>query len=154
LIIADSFAVHPNGQGIYELSVAASDNMPALAEARMPALLAEGTAPNIRDELVATMSRIDPAAFRIGAEAVWLADQRERAAAIRVPTLVICGTEDKVTPPTLSLELVQLIPGASYAPIEGAGHLGNIERPEAFNALVDAFIRNVDLTAASSSPRR
>jgi len=83
----------------------------------------------------------------------WMPYQRERTAAIRVPTLVICGTEDKVTPPTLSHELVQLIPGASYAPIEGAGHLGNIERPEAFNTLVDAFIRNVDSAAASSSPR-
>ena len=62
--------------------------------------------------MVETMARIDPAAYRIGAEAVWLADQRERVAKIRVPTLVLCGDQDKVTPPALSRELAQLIPGA------------------------------------------
>jgi len=154
LILADTFAVHPDGRAIYDRSLDASADLRAMAEARVDVLLAQPADPAVRSEVVETMAKIDPAAYRIGAEAVWLADQRERAAAIRVPTLVICGTEDKVTPPSLSQELVQLIPGASYAPIEGAGHLGNIERPEAFNALVDAFIRNVDSAAASSSPRR
>jgi len=84
------------------------------------------------------------AAFRIGAEAVWLADQTDRADAIRVPTLVVCGTEDRVTPPALSTSLIRMIPGAHYEPIEGAGHLGNLERPEAFNTIVGAFIRGVD----------
>ena len=87
---------------------------------------------------------IDPAAYRIGAEAVWLADQRERAHEIRVPTLVLCGIEDKITPPSLSRELTQLIPGARYEPVEGAGHISNLEKPDAFNTLVNAFIRGVD----------
>ena len=90
------------------------------------------------------MARIDPAAYRIGAEAVWLADQRDRAAAIRVPTLVLCGAEDRVTPPALSTALTRLIPGAQYDAIERAGHLSNLERPDAFNTLVGAFIRGVD----------
>jgi 3-oxoadipate enol-lactonase len=80
----------------------------------------------------------------IFAEAVWLADQRDRAAAIDVPTLVVCGSEDKVTPPALSRDLAELIPGAQYAEIERAGHLANLERPDEFNAVVEAFIRGVD----------
>jgi 3-oxoadipate enol-lactonase len=75
---------------------------------------------------------------------VWLADQRDRAEHIRVPTLVLCGTEDKVTPPSLSRELAHLIPGARYEPIERAGHLTNLERADEFNTLVSAFIRAVD----------
>jgi 3-oxoadipate enol-lactonase len=59
-----------------------------------------------------------------------------------VPTLVVCGAEDRVTPPTLSRALTQLIPGARYEEIANAGHLTNLERPEAFNALVDGFTRN------------
>ena len=41
-------------------------------------LLAQPADPAVRSEVVETMARIDPAAYRIGAEAVWLADQRER----------------------------------------------------------------------------
>ncbi|MFP5328734.1 MAG: alpha/beta fold hydrolase [Alphaproteobacteria bacterium] len=140
LVLADSFAVHPNGQAIYDRSVAASADLRALAEARVELLLAQPANSAIRAEVVETMARIDPAAYRVGAEAVWLADQRDRAAAIRAPALVLCGSEDKVTPPSLSRELAALIPGALYAEIEGAGHLSNLEKPAAFNQLVEEFI--------------
>jgi len=86
------------------------------------------------------MARIDPAGYRIGAEAVWLADQVERASNIQVPALVVCGTEDKVTPPSLSTALAALIPGARYEPIERAGHISNLERADEFNRLVEQFI--------------
>ena len=142
LILADTFFVHPDGPAIYDRSVAASNDMRALAEGRIDALLAQPADQAVRSEVVETMANIDPAAFRIGAEAVWLADQAERAQAIRVPTLVVCGAEDRVTPPTLSRALTQLIPGARYEEIANAGHLTNLERPEAFNALVDGFTRN------------
>jgi 3-oxoadipate enol-lactonase len=112
-----------------------------MAEARVDVLLAQPADPAVRSEVVQTMSRIDPAAYRIGAEAVWLADQRDRAAAVNVPTLVICGSEDKVTPPALSHELCALIPGARYAEIGRAGHLGNLEKPGDFNAAVDQLVQ-------------
>ena len=140
LILADTFAVHPEGRAIYDRSLAGSQDLPAMAEARVGVLLAQPAEPNIRREVVATMSRIDPAAYRIGAEAVWLADQRERAAAIRVPTLVLVGDQDKVTPPPLSDELAALIPDAKLQVIAGAGHLANIEKPGDFNRAVEDFI--------------
>lgn len=144
LILADSFTDHPDGRAIYERGVAASENMRALAESRVDVLLAQPADPAVRSEVVETMARIDPAAYRIGAEAVWLADQRDRVHDIRVPTLVLCGAEDRITPPALSHALQRLIPGAQYAEIERAGHLSNLERPNAFNTLVGAFIRGVD----------
>ena len=147
LILADTFAEHPDGQAIYDRSIAASDNLRAMAEARVDVLLAQPADPGVRGEVVETMARIDPAAYRIGAEAVWLADQGTRAHDIRVPTLVVCGSEDKVTPPALSLALTQLIPGARAELIEGAGHIANLERPDAFNTLVGAFVRGVDSRA-------
>jgi 3-oxoadipate enol-lactonase len=144
LILADTFASHPDGQAIHDRSLAASENMRALAEGRVDVLLAQPADPTVRAEVIETMARIDPAAFRIGAEAVWLASQAGRADAIRVPTLVVCGTEDRVTPPALSTALTRMIPGAHYEPIERAGHLSNIEQPEAFNTIVGAFVRGVD----------
>ena len=144
LILADTFAVHPDGQAIHERSAAGSENLRVAAESRVDILLAQPADPAVRSEVVETMAGIDPAAYRIGAEAVWLADQRERAHDIRVPTLVLCGSEDKITPPALSRELTHIIPGARLELIEGAGHIGNLERPEEFNTLVNAFVRGVD----------
>jgi 3-oxoadipate enol-lactonase len=144
LILADTFAVHPDGRAIYERSIAASEDLRAMAEARVDVLLAQPADPAVRTEVVETMAHIDPAAYRIGAEAVWLADQRDRAGAVDVPTLVICGSEDKVTPPALSHELCELISGARYAEIEGAGHISNLEKPDEFNRLLADFIGSPD----------
>ena len=148
LILADTFAVHPDGQGIYDRSVAGSADMRAFAEARADFLLAQPADPAVRSEVIDTMSRIDPAAYRIGAEAVWLADQRERVKAIQVPTLIICGDQDRPTPPELSQELHAAVAGSRLAMIPNAGHLTNLEKPAEFNRLVDGFI------AGTESPDR
>jgi 3-oxoadipate enol-lactonase len=147
LILADSFAQHPEGRAIYDRSIGASDNLRAMAENRVDVLLAQPADPAVRSEVVETMARIDPAAYRIGAAAVWLADQRDRASAIRVPTLVLCGADDRVTPPALSNALARLVPGAQSETIARAGHISNLERADDFNLLVGAFIRGVDSRA-------
>jgi 3-oxoadipate enol-lactonase len=142
LIIADSFAVHPDGQGIHDRSVAASHSMTmrALAEARTGVLLGSAATDQLRADVIDTMAAIDPAAYRIGAEAVWLADQRDRAAAIDVPTLILVGEEDAITLPALSEELSRLIPGSRLERIEQAGHLANAEQPQAFNSAIESFL--------------
>ena len=146
LILADTFAVHPDGQGIHDRSVEASQvmGMRALAEARAGALLGSDAGEDIRAEVVETMSRIEPASYCLGARAVWLADQTERARSIAAPTLVLVGEEDRITPPELSRELTALIPGACLEPIPGAGHLANLEKPLLFNRAIDAFLDKID----------
>jgi 3-oxoadipate enol-lactonase len=142
LILADTFAVHPDGPSIYERSLAASTDLRALAEARVDFLLAPGALDDVRSEVIETLAKIAPAAYRVGAEAVWLADQRERAAAIDVPALVIVGEADRPTPPELSRQLAAIIPGAKLETIPGAGHISNLERPAEFNRVVEEFIAN------------
>ena len=90
------------------------------------------------------MSAINPAAYVIGARAVWLADQRDRAMAVDVPSLILVGDEDSVTPPALSEQLAALIPGARLEIITGAGHLANLEQPLAFNTAVEGFLSEID----------
>ncbi len=145
LILADTFAVHPDGHAIIERSRAALETttLRQMAEGRVDLLLAQPVDPTLRNEVVETMGRIDPTAYLIGCEAVWLADQRDRAEAVRVPTLVLCGAEDKVAPPTLAAELATLIPGAREEVIEHAGHLSNLEQADAFNRAVEDFIRGL-----------
>ena len=144
LILADTFAIHPEGRAIYERSLTGSQDLPAMAEARVDVLIAQPADPEVRREVVETMSRIDPASYRIGAEAVWLADQRDRASEIKTDTLVLVGDKDKVTPVQLSTELASLVAGAQMQVIAGAGHLVNLETPEAFNRLVDKFLEGAE----------
>ena len=156
LILADSFAVHPDGQAIHDRAVTASQamTMRMLAEARAPLLLGTEAGDAVKAEVIATMGRIDPAAYRCGAAAVWLADQRDRAAAIDVPTLVLVGEEDAITPPALSHALADLV-GANVRPrpavtleiLAGAGHLANLEQPEAFNRAAERFLRATEAAA-------
>lgn len=142
LIIADSFAVHPDGQGIHDRSVAASQamSMRELAEARTDVLLGSVASDNLRAEIIDTMGAIDPAAYRIGAAAVWLADQRDRVARIDAPTLILVGDEDRITPPELSEELEKMIAGSALVRIAEAGHLANAEQPQAFNSAIESFL--------------
>lgn len=59
---------------------------------------------------------------------------------IAVPTLVICGAEDKMTPPALSQAIAEQIPGARLALIEGTGHMVMLEDPAAFNNALAGFL--------------
>jgi len=61
-------------------------------------------------------------------------DSRPTLAAIKVPTTVIVGENDKLTPPELSREMAQGIAGAQLAVIPGAGHMSTREQPERVNA--------------------
>lgn len=146
LILADSFAVHPDGETIYQRSVQASRSpgMRALAEQRAPLLLAPHAPEEVRRDVIDTMAGIDPRAYRIGARAVWLADQRERAAAIGVPTLVLVGELDPVTPPSLSRELSALIAGSTLQVIAGASHIANLDKALEFNCCVEAFLSEAE----------
>jgi pimeloyl-ACP methyl ester carboxylesterase len=67
-------------------------------------------------------------------------DSRPGLSAIRVPTLVVVGAEDVVTPPSAAEAMVAAIPGSRYAKIAAAGHLSNLEQPEMFNAVVGSFL--------------
>lgn len=60
---------------------------------------------------------------------------------IAVPTLVIGGSEDAVSPPDVMAQMATQIPHARYITIEGAGHLSNLEKPAEFNREVRAFLK-------------
>jgi len=64
----------------------------------------------------------------------------EAVKAVRLPTLVICGDEDKMTPPSLSEEIHRSIPGSRLVIIPGAGHFVMMEQAEAFNEALRSFV--------------
>jgi len=60
---------------------------------------------------------------------------------IRVPTLVICGTEDRSTSLDKSRAIVRLVADARLVTIEGAGHMSAIEQPARVNEALVPFVR-------------
>jgi pimeloyl-ACP methyl ester carboxylesterase len=103
-------------------------------------LVAPSAAQPIRDKLIASMSALRVDSYKQALHAIVSTDFRTILPHISVPTLVIVGEEDQVTPPAASEFLVKNIPGASLATIPGSGHLTNIEQPKAFNATLGAFL--------------
>lgn len=69
------------------------------------------------------------------------ADQTAATAALRLPTLVIAGSEDGASPSSLVKATAELIPGAAFHEIPGAGHLPCVEVPAAWAALVAPFLK-------------
>jgi pimeloyl-ACP methyl ester carboxylesterase len=67
-------------------------------------------------------------------------DRTAELGELRCPTLVVAGAEDSVTPPSEAQAMARAIPGARYVDIPGAGHLSNLEAPEAFDAAVNSFL--------------
>jgi 3-oxoadipate enol-lactonase len=68
-------------------------------------------------------------------------DSRPTLATITVPTLVVGGEADVITPPADVQAMAAAIPSARLEVIPGAGHLSPLENPRAFNAAVRAFLR-------------
>lgn len=122
-----------------------------LREGGVSALPAHGTALQLGESTrarqpelestVLSMSRRASAAGLIGALEAMMArpDSSRTLSTITVPTLVVVGDEDIFAPPAEAEEMHALIPGSRLDVIRGAGHLSNLERPAAFNAIVSAW---------------
>ncbi len=67
-------------------------------------------------------------------------DVMERLAEIRCPTLVICGTEDTLTPQKYSTFLAERIAEAELKLVEGAGHMVIIEKPDIVAAAIESAL--------------
>ena len=65
---------------------------------------------------------------------------------LRLPALVICGTEDRVVPMNQARSLSNAIPDAAFQTIDGAGHAVMWEQPRRVSALIDLFVRTVPYT--------
>jgi pimeloyl-ACP methyl ester carboxylesterase len=69
-------------------------------------------------------------------------DVMEELGTITVPTLVICGDQDALTPVKYARYLADRIAGSRLEIIEGAGHKAMVERPEQFNKRLEVFFRS------------
>ena len=106
------------------------DNRPEIAE-RVHAMLAHAPVPALVGALTAMRDR---------------ADSVPTLATISVPTLIVVGDEDALTPVTESRAMHAAIAGSRLEIVNGAGHLSNFERPAAFNHVLGEFLATLAYT--------
>jgi pimeloyl-ACP methyl ester carboxylesterase len=107
--------------------------------------------PAQREQLIASLSALRVEPYKQALHAIVTTDFRSTLPKITVPTLVIVGDEDIVTPPPASEFLAKSIPGAALIRIPQAGHLTNLEKPEEFNAALRPFLEQHAQQASSAS---
>ena len=99
----------------------------------------EGIVEQIIDAALAFEHPQSPEAFRRQLDAWMVHDTVERLHQITVPTLVVAGEDDIVTPPRYGRVVAEGIPGAEFVVLDGEAHQPFQERPDEFNALVRSF---------------
>jgi 3-oxoadipate enol-lactonase len=122
------------------LALVAKDGVAALVERQLAALLSPAASEAVREQ-VRGLGRQSLEGVSAGLRALRdRPDRRAELSAIRCPTLVIVGSEDKISPPAEMAEIASAIPGARLVEIAGAGHLSNLERPNEFSSAIAHFI--------------
>ena len=120
-----------------------SEGTAGLIKALPAALLGKTThekKPDVVDNAAKLMDN-SPAGFVGALEAMKTRpDSTEMLAGVTVPTLVIVGEEDTLTPPELSRKIHEHVGGSQLVVIPEAGHLSNLESPEVFNGALADFL--------------
>jgi pimeloyl-ACP methyl ester carboxylesterase len=104
-----------------------------------------GKAPSDLIDLgIRTMLKTDPAVLYGDFSACDRFDVMDRVSEIVVPTLVITGRDDRLTPPKYAHYLADRIENATLEIIEGAGHMVMIEQHNRFNKRVLRFLKTLE----------
>ncbi len=87
------------------------------------------------------MANVPPDTYRKAVRLLTTFDRKKELADIKVPTLVLSGSDDKTAPAGMMERMAQKIPGADYVCLPGCGHLGPMDQPEAFNTALLSFLQ-------------
>ena len=128
------------------LDTLAASGPAGIGEDVITKLLGETTRRERPDDVTLCRERIEAQPAQAIASAVRAMMTRPDAgpslASIDVPTLVLVGEEDVLTPPAEAEHLQRGIAGASLVRIPGPGHLSSLENPDAFNAASADWLRS------------
>jgi pimeloyl-ACP methyl ester carboxylesterase len=127
------------------IDLARSQGSKAVADQMVPKLLAEET-PKTRPAVAQAVRRMAEScpAKTIEHALAALRDRPDRTAllpTIKVPTLVLVGEGDVITPVTVAESMHRAIPGSQLTIIRGAGHLPPVEQPAQTSGAISRFLR-------------
>jgi pimeloyl-ACP methyl ester carboxylesterase len=151
IVLADTRAEADSPEGRANrtrmIDLAASGGAAAIASDMMAKLLGETTrrtSPAVEERVRAMIETNQPPAIQAALRAMMTRqDSTSLLSAIDVPALIIVGEEDTLTPPALSVAMAGSIARAELVRLPAAGHLSNLEQPQAFNAALLGFLSRV-----------
>lgn len=123
----------------------AGQSMSEIAARLMPAMRGTKSDPGGLALAERVMAAVPPETYRKAVRLLTTFDRRRELGAIRVPTLLVAGSDDRTAPPAVMEKMAHKIPGAEYVLLEGCGHLGPMDQPQAFNAALAGFLRRHSL---------
>ena len=91
-------------------------------------------------EIRSTIAGTTPAGYLGCSAAIMNFDFVPRLPTVKVPTLVVCGSDDAGTPPAGNRQIAALIPGGRYEEIPDARHFPNVEHPDVFNRIMMGWL--------------
>ncbi len=121
----------------------AGKTMADIADRLIPSMVAPGSTAPALALAREGMAAIAPDTYRAALRALVQFEQRAALPTITVPVLCLAAEHDRTAPPAVMERMAQKIPGARYACLAGAGHLLQYEQPEAFNAELEKFLKDV-----------
>jgi 3-oxoadipate enol-lactonase len=113
-----------------------------MAPAVARSLMGPNAGEDVYERLVESMAALHKDSYIKALEARTTWSPRFEPAKVTVPTLVVVGGGDRLTPPAMAESIAKAIPGARLAVLGDAGHLCNIEAPDLFNKTVIDFLRD------------
>jgi len=103
------------------------------------------SAPGLIREVSDMIRRQTPQTINAAMHAIMeRADSSSLLTSISCPALVMCGTDDRMTPPETAEGISVRIRGSKLVLLGGAGHISNLEQPDAFNRALIEFLHAVD----------
>lgn len=118
----------------------AGKSMAQMARALTPTMRGARSLPGALEHAERIMSGVSEQTYRNAVRLLTTFDRRALLPRIGVPTLVLAGSDDRVAPPSVMERMAKKIPAAEYHLLQGCGHLGPIEQPEAFNDALERFL--------------
>jgi pimeloyl-ACP methyl ester carboxylesterase len=115
----------------------------ALAAKFLPGVFTDAVPQNVLAEFSAIVSEFHPAGFRLMSLSSAEVDSRDLLPTIDVATMILWGDDDRRSPLDVAEQFRAEIPRAKLVIIRNAGHLSNMEHPDAFNAEVRRFCHSV-----------
>jgi len=139
---ADTAEAKANRENVAQ--IAESQGTDAIADLQVPKLLAAYTRqhhPEVEARIRQMIAAATPQGIAAASRGMALrADATDLLAGITCPTLVVVGEQDALTSPMVARDYAANIPDAQFVIIPLAGHLSNVEQPEAFVQAVSGFL--------------